>query len=295
LRVIQSQSLDDDKPSLGILTEADGHRYQAAATHIRNGLRQLRDTGAARADDLLPHISLLVVLDQEASAGLISASSRLFPGLILLNEPTCALEVAEALIHEGAHQKLFDLAITRNFLGADTTADRSFNPSWSTRQWPVEQALAGFHAYACLAEFAQDMTQPTGQRTFGPHSLLPVARQRSAEIGRWLLTEQQSLGSDATWLLHNVIGNQAEPARTFTESCALAPQLRITHVAATGRVLVGRPGTPPELYWLDSDAANLVSQLAVAPAGLPLMEILAKHSANTLETLAESALLSLDS
>ena len=45
----------------------------------------------------------------DPSGRLGSASAREFPGLVLFPEPQTALEVAEALIHEGAHQKFFDL------------------------------------------------------------------------------------------------------------------------------------------------------------------------------------------
>jgi hypothetical protein len=67
---------------------------------------------------------LLVILDPATSGGLISASSRFFPGLILIDRPENPFNVAEALIHEGAPQKFFDLVITHDFLGADIAEDR---------------------------------------------------------------------------------------------------------------------------------------------------------------------------
>ncbi|NIH86052.1 aKG-HExxH-type peptide beta-hydroxylase [Amycolatopsis granulosa] len=290
MRVIQTQSLPGRRPPQP-LTGDD----EALAT-VAAGLRKVREVSPALADDLLAHVGLLVVLDPATSGGLISASSRLFPGLILIDRPSSAYAVAEAVVHEGAHVKLFDLAITRNFLGADVAAGREFRPSWSVAVWPVEQVMAAFHAYTCLAQFADDVARRGEMGELGPDSLLTRARERATEIGRWLLGEQDALESDARWLLHTLLGDggEPEPPSPVTRSICdghytLDPMVRLARIESTGRVLAGRPGTPPELHWLDGEAAELVVELSRAPAGRSLSEIGAGRAA-VLGALAEATL-----
>ncbi|MGI6870110.1 aKG-HExxH-type peptide beta-hydroxylase [Amycolatopsis sp. 3B14] len=274
LRVIHAQSLSGGRPPR-VLTGDD-----EVLAVVRAGLDKVREVSPALADDLLAHVDLLVVLDPATSGGLISASSRLFPGLVLIDRPASAHEVAEALIHEGAHQKFFDLAVTRNFLGADAAEERTFRPSWSAAVWPVEQAVAAFHAYACLAQFAEDVRASGEETEFGSNSLLRHARARATEIGHWLRGAEETLEFDARWLLHTLLCDEDEPATVQPVTrpvppgyYTLDPLLRIARMETTGRVLAGRPGDPPELHWLDGDAADLVVRLSRAPSGLSLAEI----------------------
>ncbi|WP_233157063.1 MULTISPECIES: aKG-HExxH-type peptide beta-hydroxylase [Amycolatopsis] len=290
MRVIQTQSLPGCRPPR--LLTGDG---EALATVVA-GLRKVREVSPALADDLLAHVGLLVILDPATSGGLISASSRLFPGLILIDRPSSVYEVAEAIIHEGAHVKLFDFAITRNFLGADVAEGRVFRPSWSSAGWPVEQVMAAFHAYTCLAQFAEDVARRGETTELGPDSLLSRARERATEIGRWLLGEEDALEFDAKWLLHTLMcdGTGPEQLPPVTRPVpaghyALDPLLRLARMEATGRVLAGRPGNPPELHWLDGEAADLVVEIAQAPAGKSLPEIGAERAA-VLGALVEATL-----
>ncbi|MDQ0377906.1 aKG-HExxH-type peptide beta-hydroxylase [Amycolatopsis thermophila] len=268
LRVIHAQSLSTRRPPRP-LTGDD----EVVAT-VAAGVRKVREVSPDLADDLLPHVGLLVVLDPETSGGLVSASSRLFPGLILMDRPASPYDVAEAIVHEGAHVKLFDFAITRDFLGADVAEGRVFRPSWSSAVWPVEQVMAAFHAYTCLAQFGEDVARRGETAQLGPDSLLSRARERATEIGAWLLGEEDALEIDAKWLLHALMSDESgpEPPSRVTRPVlsgryTLDPLLRIARVEATGRVLAGRPGNPPELHWLDGEAAEIVLRLSRAPAG----------------------------
>ena len=93
----------------------NGSRQFAAVVHtLTSGIELAVSVAPELALDLLPHVALFAVVDSECSGQLGSASLREFPGLILLPEPRSSVEVAEALIHEGAHQKFFDLAMTRS-------------------------------------------------------------------------------------------------------------------------------------------------------------------------------------
>ena len=290
LRVIHTQSLSGGRPPR-LLTGDD----EALAT-VAAGLRKVREVSPALADDLLAHVGLLVILDPATSGGLISASSRLFPGLILIDRPSSAYDVAEAIIHEGAHVKLFDFAITRNFLGIDVAAGRAFRPSWSSAVWQVEQVMAAFHAYTCLAQFADDVAARGELDELGPDSLLSFARTRATEIGRWLLGEEDALEIDARWLLHTLMCDDSGPEQpspvtrpALNGHYTLDPLVRLARTEATGRVLAGRPGDPPELHWLDGEAAELVVELSQAPTGKSLSEIGAGRAA-VLGALAEATL-----
>lgn len=276
LRIIQSHSLSHSSPPRP-LTETDGESFQRALATVAAGLAKAREVSPRLTDDLLPHIGLLAVLDPATSGGLISASSRFFPGLILIDRPENPFDVAEALIHEGAHQKYFDLAITHDFLGADIAEDRRFRPSWSGADWPLDQAIAAFHAYACLAQFAEDVATAGENGSPGPNSLLPSAREREAEIGGWLLDVEGALEADARWLLRSFLQEDADPlgpeGATAPEGrYALDPLLRVARMASTGRILLARPGSPPELHWLAGGATEVLDRLAAAPVSAAELE-----------------------
>ncbi len=272
LRVVHSQSGAPGTPPR-LLTQVDGESFREAIDIVEAGLARFREVSPALARDLLPHTALLVILDPATSNGLVSASSRLFPGLILIDKPTCPYDVAEALVHEGAHQKFFDLAITRDFLGSEVD-DRVFSPSWSTARWPLEQVVAAFHAYALLAQFAESVTASGEIGQVGPSSLLPFARERETEIGRWLLGAEESLESDARWLLRTLL--RADNAAIRTEESknsvldgryALKPFVRMARMA-TGRMLLASPGHPPQLVWLNRNAAEVVEQFGEEPLSM---------------------------
>jgi len=277
MRVIHAQSGGPGEPPR-LLTEADGETFARARAVAEAGLRKAYEVSPRLAEDLLPHSSMLAILDPATSGGLVSGSSRLFPGLILIDQPSCPYDVAEALVHEGAHQKFFDLAITHDFLGADLSKDRIFHPSWSGASWPVEQVIAAFHAYACMAQFAEDVIARGETAELGHTSLLLSAREREAEIGRWLLGAEDALEGDARWFLRTFLREDTDsprPGRTELSDLdaryALAPLVRVARMAAGERVLLARldeTGEPPQLHWLRGQAVEIVEQLRASPRSL---------------------------
>lgn len=254
------------------LTEADGERFESALHVVEEGVRLLWKFAPDMAEDLLAHVSMLAVLKRETSGGLVSASSRYVPGIVLIDEPVLPMEVAEALVHEGAHEKFFDLAIAREFLDESAEDADYFETSWSHARWPLEQTFAAWHAYSCLAQFAVS----TGSEQTGPDSLLLKARQRADEIGTWLLAHEVDLRADARWLLRALMGDTIEltgeavvPSRVdgetlspqFSEDCHFRPLPGVRHKRAiTGRVVAGRAAQPPEVFWLDEDASWTLCQ-----------------------------------
>lgn len=254
------------------LTEADGERFEAVLVIVAEGVRLLRELSPDMADDLLAHVSMLAVLKRETSGGVVSASSRYVPGIVLIDEPVLPMEVAEALVHEGAHEKFFDLAVTKEFLDASAEEADYFETSWSHVRWPLEQTFAAWHAYSCLAQFNASI----GTEQLGPDSLLPKAAERAGEIGEWLLAHESDLRVDARWLLRALTGDAVElsgegDAQSQVDGVTLSPEIsedRHFHPlpdvhykrAPTGRVVAGRAVQPPEIFWLDEDASWTLSQ-----------------------------------
>ena len=252
------------------LTEADGDRFEAAVAIVADGVQLLREHAPGIFEDLLAHVSMLAVLKKETSGGVVSASSRYVPGIVLIDEPSSPMEVAEALVHEGAHEKFFDLATTKEFLDARAEEAEYFETSWSHARWPLEQTFAAWHAYSCLAQF-NDLI---GAEQLGPDSLLPLARERADEIGGWLLAHAHVLRADAHWLLHALSGEQTGEAgeQSDVDYATLCTEIRenghfrkLSDVrflrAVTGRAVVGRAAEPPGIFWLDVDASWAVAQL----------------------------------
>jgi hypothetical protein len=254
---------------LGLLTESDGERFHTAMAVLTEGLGLARAVSPTLVDDLLAHVELLAILDSQTASGVVSASSRFFPGLVVIDAPATPLEVAEALVHEGAHEKFFDFAMTHSFLSVEADSVRHFQPSWSTASgWPFEQVVAAWHAYSCMAQFAVDAEVTAGARRAHRGSLLPVARQRAAEIGAWLVDQEHHLLADGRWLLHSLLGEQAPPESIglgpteLPDGCyALDKHVRMVRSGQTGRMLVARAVIPPELYWLNGDVVDVIGRL----------------------------------
>jgi hypothetical protein len=267
LRSVAAEAGVSGRP-LGLITRADGERFTAALDAVGSGLELARSLVPDLMADLLGHVAVIGVLDPARSATVVSASSRHVPGLVLLR-PGSALDIAESLVHEIAHQRLFDLAITRDMLRTEADGRAGFRPSWRPSVWPIEQTLAAFHAYACLAELAATVPPADLASALGPHSVLPDAPQRAIEIGDWLDDNSHLLGPDAIRLVRSVLGRPPAPADPFTSAPELEPG-RVFRAAESdiipmrdGRHLVGIPGEPPRLFWLDADASAVLDILRV--------------------------------
>ncbi len=217
------------------------------------------------ARDLLQHVSLFAVLGGPDAGRIASASAREYPGLILLPAASSPVEVAEGLIHEGAHQLFFDLAITRAFLDVTGPVPR-FRPSWAADDavsWPFEQAVAAFHAYVCLAALADRFAL----QELHSYSLMPHAKMRSAEIGDWIDTVRDGLGVDGRRFVGLLQGRRPE---SDSDSAAGTARLVEEIRAEAGPMVVRRCGVRSivgvrvidgvHLYWLPSEIAAAVER-----------------------------------
>jgi hypothetical protein len=180
--------------------------YEGVRQMVVEGIELAVDVASDLASDLLPHVALFAVLSSGSAGRLGSASVREYPGLILIPEPRSQLEVAEALVHEGAHQKFFDLVLTRSILGPLTST--RFRPPWAgdrSPAWPFDQCLAAFHAYCCLDAFWARL-HGNGGIALHDHSLLPLAAERAQILGNWLMNYGELLGPDG----QRLVGSLAE-------------------------------------------------------------------------------------
>ncbi|MGW6445322.1 aKG-HExxH-type peptide beta-hydroxylase [Lentzea sp. NPDC055074] len=252
-----------------ILTEADGERFTSALALVAEAVRLFRGLAPEMSDDLLAHLDLFAVLKSGTSGGVVSASTRYLPGLVLIDEPTTAMEIAEALVHECSHLKFFDFAVARQFLDSRSHQTEHFVNSWSKVQWPLEQAFAAWHAYTALSQFHRVCES----QELSPVSLLPKARDRAAEIGRWLVEHEDALCSDARWLLHALLDISPGPGEMPSTMdgtsltgqdldnghLQLAPGLRHAR-AASGRSVVATATRPLDIFWLDTDSTWVIAQ-----------------------------------
>jgi hypothetical protein len=251
------------KPAL--IVEGDLH-FGRAVEEVRAGL------GAACALvpdlflDLVGHVAAIGILDPGRSGAVVSASSRSMPGVVLLRAGS-PLDVAESFIHEAAHQRLFDMALTCDMLRADADGLEAFRPSWRHTDWPREQALAAFHTYACLAQLWRAVPADPAP-VLAPHSVLPDAASRAREIGEWLFARLDLLGSDACRLVGALLERPLPLAPELrpvplSGGTYRAGQFRVVPTGG-GRCLVGVAGAVPQLFWLDRDTATVLQILAGA-------------------------------
>lgn len=228
---------------------------------IAAGVQLSRTIDTELMDDLIPHISLVAVLDRDGSGRLGSASAREYPGLVVLPRPLTAIEVAEALVHEGAHQKVFDLAITRDLFGKTARDCRPHRPHWAPPNvaWPLEQVFAAWHAYLCLARFDASLSDDI-RTSLGPGSLLPLAADRSEYLGRQLVSCGRYLGRDAHSLIETLLGTApvdrwvdvAVDIIADARRVGSGGRLMVRSLGVGSRTLAGWTGSFPQVFWVES-------------------------------------------
>jgi HEXXH motif-containing protein len=172
------------------------------------------------AASVLAHVRLVAFMRvQTPDAAVQSGSIRAIPGAIFLSPRHLQTPwaVAEALLHECAHNKLFDLYLTRLILedGYDCRHARTIHARWNKstlmqlNQWPLDQALSACHVYVHLAVFDRAVREH-GQglvERFGPvdtSSVMksPRALERAAYlVGELADHEYSGLGPDGRALV----------------------------------------------------------------------------------------------
>lgn len=254
---------------VSFLTEGDGSRFDAAFATLQQGVALAGAASPAIAADVLAHVSLVAVLRRDDPVvPVVSASLREFPGMLVLVEPRHAHEAAEAVMHEAAHSRFFDMAIVHDLLPPDCDVLEHWEPSWRPGvRWPVEQVVAALHAYSVLSEFADDLRSSGRNVPPWENTLLPHAAERAREIGDWVDGRLAMLGRDASAFVNGLRGQPAardlRPTKPAADAHGLGLRvldgLRVTSVDGGGAV--ASVGIPARLFVLGSDSGLVLSSL----------------------------------
>ncbi len=235
--------------------------FQPASHILRSGVELAFSVSPDLMADLMPHVTLIAMVHRDRAGQLGSASAREYPGLVVLPTPVTALEAAEALVHEGAHQKFFDLAIVGSVFSENYARSPLFRPPWApstNRPWPFEQTVAAFHAYSCLAAFwAKCEEHDLG--TLHSKSLLPRATDRASILGGWIADRSEFLGHDGREFVKGLLG---KPICDGQPNSLIDPHEVLARAGTAGEPfavrrcggwrLVVRWTRPPEIIWLRS-------------------------------------------
>ncbi|MDH6126853.1 hypothetical protein [Kitasatospora sp. GP82] len=180
-----------------------------------------------------------------------SASDRGAPGTVFLrlvpgDQP---LTVAELIVHESVHHRLYDLYSSRSILSAGYQ-DRAAEPivaHWNrpspfdTNLWSPDRALAAFHVYVHLAALfiraAQERAHPRSPLLpVLPVGALPRARQscdRARYLGEQLRARSADLGPDGLHLVEWLLDNLSRLETALPETAFLETALPETALPET--------------------------------------------------------------
>ncbi|MFF4016038.1 aKG-HExxH-type peptide beta-hydroxylase [Streptomyces sp. NPDC001843] len=127
------------------------------AAVARDAVDLMRETAPELCAGLFRHARYLVAVDGPDAFD--SASTREIPGaaFVALRCMRTPERLAEAMVHEFVHLRLYDLQMTRSIFVADydTRTAPTVAPEWHRHspvsRWPVDRALAAAHVYVHLA------------------------------------------------------------------------------------------------------------------------------------------------
>jgi hypothetical protein len=267
----------------------------------------------------LAHVRMIAwVRAHTADAAMQSGSARTIPGAVFLSidHLHTPWSVAEALLHEAVHNKLFDLYSTRLILDSSYRAAGAANvlspwnehTTFQSNRWPLDQALAAFHVYvhlalfrAALEEREEELSDRFGVLDRTDKALTCwVAAQRARYLGEQLGALAQvgvsngrhvGFGLDGygliEWLLGELAVLETTPPRvSVSNTCKPPPEShylyrRVPNIRTRGAgewdyLLVYTPDKP-DLHWLDERTA-LIFKLC---EGNTLEEILSLYAQST--------------
>lgn len=182
---------------------------------VRAAVELMLATAPDLCTGLLRHGRYIVAVDGPDAFD--SASTREIPGaaFVAVRCMRTPERLAEALLHEFVHLRLYDLQATRSVFAPayDTATAPSVAPEWHrdspVPRWPVDRALAAAHVYVHLRAWFEQRALDSGGRglwqsaetaAFRATSLLDkVARHAEDSLGpagrgflRWLTEVHQS-------------------------------------------------------------------------------------------------------
>ncbi|MEU4221373.1 aKG-HExxH-type peptide beta-hydroxylase [Actinoplanes sp. NPDC026623] len=150
-----------------------GQRYDLAGADVaetaalQGAVELLATTLPRTSRSVLAHTSLVVLVD--GPDAFESATDRRIPRAVFLSRDavTDPVRAAEALLHESAHQKLYDLQLIYQLYRPDYDAGAAstVSPPWhnGNAQWSFDRGVAACHVYTHLhAFFAALVRAPQG-------------------------------------------------------------------------------------------------------------------------------------
>ncbi|WP_405914605.1 aKG-HExxH-type peptide beta-hydroxylase [Streptomyces sp. NBC_00728] len=166
------------------------------ATTLRTAVDLMLATAPDLCSGLLRHARYVVAVDGPDAFD--SASTREIPGaaFVAVRCMRTPERVAEAMVHEFVHLRLYDLQATRSIFAPayDTDTAPTVAPEWhetsQVSRWPIDRALAAAHVYVHLcAWFEQrahhsqkpDLGQAAQTAAFRATSLLDKVSRYSEE------------------------------------------------------------------------------------------------------------------
>lgn len=195
------------------------HPTKEESSNLRQGIAVLRELLPLLTSSILRHIDVIALVSTEpahdeagipvpfpiSSDPLISCSSDTSPGVIFVNPSVLANPwyIAEVILHEGLHSKLYDVMATHNLLRPNYSKEESakLHPLWhvSSESWDIQRSLFGMHVYAHLALFFQrvitsfDVLKPR----FGPLHVIDasLSMRRSLDRAHFLGIKLAEIGT----------------------------------------------------------------------------------------------------
>jgi len=237
------------------------------------------------ASSALTHVSIAAWARVETDdARMESGATRTIPGMIFLSvdDLTTPWRVAEAILHEATHEKLFDLYLTASVLGPEYNALTSprIKVPWNeshelqSNEWPVDQALAALHVYAHLAVFAK--------ASAGLNNAASDLEERSIYRGSFLaehLAEyaDSTLGASGRRLIQwccdflervGIVGRSAQDLNQAQRFLETGPCGGLAWSPTARKILVLGPAL---MSAIEGDSTELPSHLAESAASLGLV------------------------
>jgi len=195
------------------------HPTEEEPGNLRQGIALLRELFPLLTPSILRHIDVLALVSTGPVRGeagspsgsplssdpFISCSSDTAPGVVFVSPSvlTNPWYIAEIILHEGLHSKLYDVMATHNLLRPNYTKEESakLHPLWhiSSESWDVQRSLFAMHVYAHLALFFQrvDRSFDALAPRFGPLHVLDarLSMRRSLDRAHFLGMKLAEVGT----------------------------------------------------------------------------------------------------
>jgi hypothetical protein len=194
------------------------HPTAEESRKLRQGIALLRELFPLLTPSILRHIDVIALVSTGPARGeggpsggnpistdpLISCSSDTSPGVIFVNPKvlTNPWYIAETILHEGLHSKLYDVMATHNLLRANYKQEAArLHPLWhmSSESWDVQRSLFAMHVYAHLALFFQRVARSFDalEPRFGPLHVIDarLSMRRSLDRAHFLGMKLAEVGT----------------------------------------------------------------------------------------------------